>query len=697
MKKKIFSAVLIVAGLLSGCSSEEVVSTPETIGQAGALTFSFPVPRQSVTYAIPGGTAAETGVPATEDEIRINDVTVYMFRNSDEGNLVARKTASPDEVGERKVTFDVNRFAAAGSDDYIFYAVANANGNITDNFVVGSTTLDDFTSAVATGTGTDPVPGSHMLMVGYVAIDALSAQTDPVQSINLRHRVARFDIDNLTSDGDPANNNLESTHDDYNADETFFEITKIHILNTRSSGYLTAETNGQARTPVSGRVSFKGDNAIDVSGISGINEVPVEGVFYLWPGVLSGEDHYLESDSTVIEVEGIYTGDGKAELFTVLLESEKTIEANKRYTLKVQRISHTTLTLELFASDWGVGDAVIAIPVSDGSLAYGGFELLVGGADESVPLAATTVDLSGNTGDNDNELRFYTESDSKATGDLTVDLALTLGAGYDHVVTPVPDGDPVVTYSIGKVRQYYKITLPKTTYPVSGTLTIKDENTQQEQELVITSVPVYENTVKPVLVSGDYGSGTENRYWAPVNVGATSTTYSADLAGCGYYFQWGRNVPFIYNSANDKYEGPVSAADAETTYADKFITNTSTETFNDWLAPQDSFLWSGENSRGPCPAGWRVPTETELLVLKNKIGSVSSNRVSVTGVGGTLYLPAAGRRDNTGEWGYQGANGRYWSSSVDGTSARSLYFASGSPTMNSYNRAYGISVRCIQE
>ncbi|MDR1884472.1 MAG: hypothetical protein LBR26_17120, partial [Prevotella sp.] len=110
MEKSILSVILLAAGLLSGCSSEESVSRPETVGQTGTLTFSFPAPRQSITYAIGDATEPETDVPATPGEIEINDITIYMFKNSgnpDEELLVARKTASATETGDRRVKFDV--------------------------------------------------------------------------------------------------------------------------------------------------------------------------------------------------------------------------------------------------------------------------------------------------------------------------------------------------------------------------------------------------------------------------------------------------------------------------------------------------------------------------------------------------------------------------------------------------------------
>jgi uncharacterized protein (TIGR02145 family) len=348
------------------------------------------------------------------------------------------------------------------------------------------------------------------------------------------------------------------------------------------------------------------------------------------------------------------------------------------------------LTFELLASDWGDDGEMTADPTAEYSFVYDGFKLLVGGADESVPVVNNTVDLSGNTGEYDNELRFYTEGDSNGTGALTATLDLTLGTDYEASnVTPVPDGDPVVTYSIGKVRQYYKITLPKTTYPVEGTLTIKDGETQLEQVLAITSVPVYENTVKPVLVEGNY--------WAPVNVGATLTTYSPTLASCGYVYQWGRNVPFVYDSANDLQPGPVTAEAASGIYKDLFITSAT-----DWLIESDDDLWSGANAQGPCPAGWRVPTETELGVLKGLSVAVTNGR-KITISGKDLFLPAAGYRGTNGTtttWYLQGQYGGYWSSTaVTGEASAMKYGFNGTTTvdLSALARANGHSVRCIQK
>jgi uncharacterized protein (TIGR02145 family) len=283
---------------------------------------------------------------------------------------------------------------------------------------------------------------------------------------------------------------------------------------------------------------------------------------------------------------------------------------------------------------------------------------------------------------------------------LTATLDFTLGTDYaKNNFTPVVEGDPVVTYGGAKVRQTYKIILPKTTYPVAGTLTIEDVATTKKQTFNITSIPKYENTNHtPVLVEGQYsedGLTDERRYWAPVNVGATSTTYSATEAGCGHYFQWGRNVPFIYNTG-DTYGGPVYPDTPVEDYETKFIT-TSADPF-DWLSSKDDNLWSGENAQGPCPDGWRVPTEAELTVLINKkTGSVANSRITVTGVGDNLYLPIAGYRGSSGAWDNRGVVGYVWSSTVSTTNARYLNFYNANIEMNTLSRGYGFSVRCIQK
>jgi len=63
----------------------------------------------------------------------------------------------------------------------------------------------------------------------------------------------------------------------------------------------------------------------------------------------------------------------------------------------------------------------------------------------------------------------------------------------------------------------------------------------------------------------------------------------------------------------------------------------------------------------------------------------------------SMFLPAAGIRDNNGNVNNVGDNGNYWSSNTNGINGRNLNFNDGNfNAANNNNRANGFSVRCVQ-
>ena len=111
----------------------------------------------------------------------------------------------------------------------------------------------------------------------------------------------------------------------------------------------------------------------------------------------------------------------------------------------------------------------------------------------------------------------------------------------------------------------------------------------------------------------------------------------------------------------------------------------------------------------PCPTGWRVPTYAELDKLINNY----SSWLTVDGQEGRyftgdytyldnapqVFFPAAGSRySDVGRVYDRGYNGNYWSSRPYSTGALSLYVDRSNVYMGySDGRAYGSSVRCVQE
>ena len=217
------------------------------------------------------------------------------------------------------------------------------------------------------------------------------------------------------------------------------------------------------------------------------------------------------------------------------------------------------------------------------------------------------------------------------------------------------------------------------------------------------------------------------------NLGATSAT-PGDVGALGLLYQWGRKDPFLGSSSIDggdiarsttAWPSAVSSNSSNgtieyaTAHPTTFITNNS----NDWYYAGDSstdntrWTTSGKDKSiyDPCPAGWRVPDGDSNGVWSKALGSSSSfshiysstnNGMNFSGKFGsasTIWYPSSGCRYYVdGSLYFVGLDGYYWSASPyssnsDSVSHLHLYFNGNVyPNSDTY-RAYGLSVRCLQE
>jgi len=117
----------------------------------------------------------------------------------------------------------------------------------------------------------------------------------------------------------------------------------------------------------------------------------------------------------------------------------------------------------------------------------------------------------------------------------------------------------------------------------------------------------------------------------------------------------------------------------------------------------------------PCPAGWRLPEQTEFTALHdagstwaeaNTRGNIVAGRFygtnhatcTIDNLNNCIFLPAVGDRYYyDGSLSNQGYSGIYWSSEqYSSTYGYSLYFYSSSSSLSNYEKALGMSIRCVQ-
>ena len=182
------------------------------------------------------------------------------------------------------------------------------------------------------------------------------------------------------------------------------------------------------------------------------------------------------------------------------------------------------------------------------------------------------------------------------------------------------------------------------------------------------------------------------KIWMDRNMGANQVaTSSTDVNSYGDLYQWGRRA-----DGHQCRTSPLTGTNGEQSSLDQPANGNFILTPNspfDWRSPQNANLWQGVNGvNNPCPAGYRIPTETEINAERNSW--INSN--SVGAFASPLKWPLAGSRGSNNGMLYPSTYGNYWSSTVNGLYSRQLYF-NGNVAIIDGNRASGYAVRCIKD
>lgn len=201
----------------------------------------------------------------------------------------------------------------------------------------------------------------------------------------------------------------------------------------------------------------------------------------------------------------------------------------------------------------------------------------------------------------------------------------------------------------------------------------------------------------PVVIS------STGRIWMDRNLGASRKAQSSnDYLAYGSSFQWGRKadghelVQWTSATSGTRIANPTTIMSSTNSPSSSHFIITTNIPY-DWRSPQNNSLWQGLSGiNNPCPAGFRIPTNSEFISEFQAYNITNS----LSAFNSPLKLTAAGFFNSvTYSFGDIGLTGCYYTSSTIDTNANYLYVTSNNATTisSATNRGSGMSVRCIKD
>ncbi len=196
------------------------------------------------------------------------------------------------------------------------------------------------------------------------------------------------------------------------------------------------------------------------------------------------------------------------------------------------------------------------------------------------------------------------------------------------------------------------------------------------------------------------------RKWLDRNLGAKqAATSQTDYLAYGDLFQWGRPadghqlINWTSETGGTAVSGTVKTAyTSNTPDGSLFVINGNESGLaptTDWVSPSNMERWL-TNPRGPCPIGWRVPSEMEWVDERESEDANSITNLKIVKAGERSW--GDGALVGAGDYGY------YWSFSMrtHGTSTVvPVYFTKigggFDGSIRHGNKQAGHSVRCIKD
>lgn len=744
-----------------GCNSDPVDDEISLTGAANEIQLVIAGNGEGVDY---------TKAIASESENKIENLDVYIFASNAQAGtyryLDKWESAAANDKTLKKFALQASGsewnasifpsevagypylklFLVANREDELYQEDGAAELTLTSFATAGdfdavtdeTTFLQSYTKALTA----DKVLHPSLLMTGSSVTKMLGTVSNV--KIELKRVVARFDIDNT-------------------ARTSNLTIQSIALKQGRKTGTLW---NGGTLTPVAEGalatspllIEYK---EVDYTALANANTGVTESAIYTYPT--------LATDKACLIIKGTYhdpvSNSDKPATYTVPLQktdgatgttADIAILRNNRYKLRIIDVTSTTMAAAFEIEDWTSSGGITIkpeAPVSPITFSAIGANVAEVGDDK------IRVDVDGGTF----TLTVSHINDKPVTIETTPEYEPTYGDGDNNWITiaPVTRATATDDTKIITIEANNNADADQKPYEVHiGYITVKWGDAPQEQ----TKLEVYRGASSVTYLDPTAGQTVrfaailmkDDRYWAPINVGAKTAknkgnkAYETDFTDdCGKIFQWGRSLGLNATSKASICQSDTTGINdlgrpvqADLTnmgkWNGKFIYSTVDLKYN-WLQingagnanPEDDEMEKGawyqqlwntnegkdnsnvvKTANDPCPKGWRVPTFAEWTAIgagqepaqSGTAWDASGLHLTVPGKesGKNLILPAAASRNpHSGTYNDQGAVGNYWTSSVVDASAyaRCVYLSETQSKLNTdqNNRASGLSIRCIQE
>lgn len=202
-------------------------------------------------------------------------------------------------------------------------------------------------------------------------------------------------------------------------------------------------------------------------------------------------------------------------------------------------------------------------------------------------------------------------------------------------------------------------------------------------------------------------TGADGKQWLNNNLGADYSnsihpSFSPfqqaiainDPKAYGSLFQWGR-LPDGHELMNQQLGAPFSSTTPGPFPTGNpphalFFVNPSTSDVP-WQAI-NSNTWGGANTRNPCPEGYRIPTQPELVALF----TAASITNQATAFNSSLKFTSAGMRIGNGTFRRVGTDMFYWSATPHPTATTTLWNMLNGVNTDNTVPTFGGSCRCIK-